>query len=229
MAADRPSGRIAVIDYQLSNLFSVERACEAAGLNASLTSRPQEVAAADALILPGVGAFGEAMRRLERLDLVAAIREAVDAGKPLFGICLGLQLLFSESEEFGSHRGLDLVKGVVRRFPASTAAGQRVKVPHVGWNRIRPPESSKWTGTPLESLKGGDFMYFVHSFYAVPENPADTLASSDYGDVTFCSSVAKGPSLFATQFHPEKSGRPRGVAIYQAWARLHGLARKEHR
>lgn len=208
------AARVAIIDYGLGNLFSVQQACLAVGLNAVITRDGAALAKCDALILPGVGAFSDAMTTLNRLDLVQPIRDAAAAGKPLVGICLGIQLLMSESHEFGWHQGLGLIPGKVVPLPSPREGGRLLKVPQAGWNRIRPlgggPEW--WAGTPLEGLADGEYMYFVHSFIAVPEDPSVVLSTTRYGDAEFCSSLAFG-NIFACQFHPERSGR-RGLTIY---------------
>lgn len=206
----------AIVDYGMGNLFSVKQACERAGLRALLTSAPDAVKAADAVILPGVGAFGDAMAALERQGLVGALKETAEAGKPLMGICLGMQLLMSSSDEFGRHQGLDLIAGDVVRFTAPREAGASFKVPHVGWNRVFPGPVASWRASALAGLTEGAFMYFVHSYYARPENPNVVLALSRYGHIEFCSSLRQR-NIFACQFHPERSG-PAGLQIYRTFA-----------
>jgi imidazole glycerol-phosphate synthase subunit HisH len=217
--------RTVIIDYQMGNLFSVQHACVATGLDARIASDPAEILAADAAILPGVGAFGAAMENLEKLGLVSPIKDFIASGRPFMGICLGLQLLFSESEEFGSHRGLDLIPGRVRRFPAQDPAGTALRVPQIGWNQIHPPVSrpAAWAGTPLEGVKPGEFMYFVHSYYVEPEDPGTALSLTRYEGLEYCSSVRR-KNIFASQFHPEKSAAE-GLKIYAAWAA--GINQKE--
>jgi imidazole glycerol-phosphate synthase subunit HisH len=209
---------VTIVDFEAGNLFSVEHACKSVGLNPVVTNKPEDILKAHALILPGVGAFGDAMYNLHKLDLVRPIREFAASGKPFMGICLGMQLLFSRSREFGDHRGLNLIEGDVVRFPALNAIGEKMKVPQMGWNRIsRPPQTGRmWNGTPLEGIMNGEFMYFVHSYYASPMNSGDVLSVTDYEGVEYCSSVIKD-NLFATQFHPEKSAQE-GIKIYQCWA-----------
>jgi imidazole glycerol-phosphate synthase subunit HisH len=209
---------VIIVNYEAGNLFSVEHACKSIGLNPIVTNWPEDILNADALILPGVGAFGDAMNNLHKLDLVRPIREFAASGKPFMGICLGMQLLFSRSREFGDHCGLNLIEGEVVRFPASNAVGVKMKVPHMGWNRIsRPSQTGRmWNGTPLDGIVNGEFMYFVHSYYACPMNSEDVLSVTDYEGVKYCSSVIKD-NLFATQFHPEKSAQE-GIKIYQCWA-----------
>lgn len=210
--------RVAIVDYKAGNLFSVEQACKIVGLNPVITSEPVEVLKADAVILPGVGAFGAAMKNLDNLDLVQPLRDFTASGKPFMGICLGMQLLFTKSEEFGKSEGLNLIEGDVVRFPPVNHNGGKMKVPQVGWNRIFRPSgaSEKWDHTPLEDIIDGEFMYFVHSFYARPSNPDNILSVTDYEGVKYCSSVIKN-NIFATQFHPEKSAGE-GLKIYRYWA-----------
>ena len=206
---------VAIVDYGMGNLFSVSRACAAAGMDAEITSDKRRVLAADAVIIPGVGAFGDAMSTLERLDLVSVLRDLARGGTPLIGICLGLQLLMSESEEFGSHRGLDIVSGSVRRLHSSRSGTQNLKVPQVGWNTISSPSTRPvgWNGTVLENIPDREFMYFVHSYYVQPESRDSIVAVTRYGDLEFCSAIQRN-NLFACQFHPERSG-PIGMHVYE--------------
>lgn len=205
--------KVTIIDYQLGNLFSVRQACEVVGIDAKISELPQDVRDADALILPGVGAFKEAVERLKKLDLFDVIIEEVNKGKPLMGICLGLQLLFTKSEEFGDTEGLGLIEGTICRFDSS-----QKKVPHVGWNHIN---GQNIIGTALEGGTSEDYMYFVHSYYVKPTEEACVLTKSVYQDTEFCSSV-KRDNIFATQFHPEKSAE-KGIEIYRQWALQNSL------
>ncbi len=162
----------------------------------------------------------DAMATLRRLGLVDVLRETATHGKPLIGICLGVQLLMTVSHEFGRHEGLDLIPGEVVPFNAPKESGHPLKVPHVGWNRIHARGGSaaeRWGGTPLDGLSDGDFMYFVHSYIVVPDDPSVTLSTTRYGDTEFCSSV-RFKNIFACQFHPERSGR-RGLHVYQGLRR----------
>lgn len=215
------SSAVAIVDYGMGNLFSVSKACEAVGLEAVVTSSPREVLAASAAIIPGVGAFGDAMRTLEALGLADAIRELAAAGRPIVGICLGLQLLLSESEEFGHHAGLGLIPGRVVPLPRGIRhMGRALKIPNVGWARISPVRP--WTGTLLEQVSAGEYMYFTHSYWVEPQDPSTVLALSSYGNVEFPCSLSCG-SLFGTQFHPERSG-PEGLAVYRSLAGRIGAA-----
>ena len=187
--------KVAIVDYGAGNLRGVKLGVERAGGLATITSDPRELRDASAIVLPGVGAFGDAMSTLRSLRLDEVIVEEVEAGKPLLGICLGLQLLFDESTEGGLHRGLGLLRGRVTRLPSS------VKVPHMGWNTLRLRRRS----AIVEGVPDGAYMYFVHSYYASPADEGVVVATTEYG-VEF-PSVIERPPIYATQFHPEKSGR----------------------
>jgi glutamine amidotransferase len=222
--SDTPA-RVAVIDYEMSNLFSVQHACRFVGLDPVVTSDRDLLLSADAAILPGVGAFGDAMKSLERLGLSGAVRDFIASGRPFMGICLGLQLLFTRSEEFGDHKGLDVVAGRVVKFPPVSAGGRPVKVPYIGWNQVRfagPPPAGE--SHPMRGVKDGEHMYFVHSYYVVPDDESCVLTRTDYDGIGYCSSVLSG-NLFACQFHPEKSAAE-GLRIYRNWARSIGMARE---
>lgn len=207
-----PRPLVAIIDYGLGNLFSVQLACASAGLRAVITSCARDVLSADAIILPGVGAFGDAMRTLEELRLVTVLQHATATGKPLFGICLGMQLLLTESYEFGKHAGLGLIPGHVVRFERPVdAAGNMLKVPHIGWNRIYHPHDAP-PPVLLRDVPSGTYMYFVHSFYVEPVDPCVVWSRSQYGHIEFCASL-RYQNIFACQFHPERSGR-QGLRLY---------------
>ena len=191
---------IAIIDYDMGNLRSVAKAFEKVGAAATVTRDPKVMANASHIVLPGVGAFKDCMRNLEAYGLIEPIARAVASGKPFLGICLGLQLLFDESNEFGVHKGLGLIPGKVVRFPSSKDKGSmELKVPHMGWNEVEKAKDSPL----LEGVADGAYFYFVHSYYAVPEDASVTLTRTGYG-VSFTSSIAKD-NVFACQFHPEKS------------------------
>lgn len=212
----KDSFEVAIIDYGLGNLFSVKQACDHVGLRSRVTSEKKEIAKADAIILPGVGAFGDAMGILNKVDLASPILDFINSKRPFLGICLGMQLLFSESEEFGQHKGLDVIKGRVVKFPKKNNQGQINKIPQVGWNRIRKPllaQGHCWNDTVLNHVKDGEFMYFVHSFYSVPEDEKVVLSTTEYAGVNYCSSIQK-ENIFAFQFHPEKSAYE-GLKIYR--------------
>jgi len=186
---------IAIIDYGMGNLRSVQKGLEHVGFNAVVTRDVSEIHAARGVVLPGVGAFSACMENLRKFGLIEPIREIVRRKTPFLGICLGLQLLFSESEEFGKQKGLNLFAGKVVGFHAV----EDLKVPHMGWNRIEKKKESPF----LEGVASGDYVYFVHSFYVVPDESSIVATTTDYGD-SFVSSIATD-RLFACQFHPEKS------------------------
>jgi glutamine amidotransferase len=212
--------KIVIIDYQLGNLFSVNQALTNVGLDIKVTSNAEDVESADALILPGVGAFCDAMNNLHELNLINLIKESIRQGKPFLGICLGLQLLFTESEEFGFTKGLDLIKGKVKRFSKNSREGETRKVPQIAWNQINKIKDISWDNTPLNNIKDGEFMYFVHSFYVVPEEPV-ALTQTDYDGQNYVSSILT-KNIFACQFHPEKSAQE-GLKIYNNWAVINNL------
>jgi glutamine amidotransferase len=197
---------ITVIDYGVGNLLSVQRGLEHCGAQVHLTSDPDAVLAADRVVLPGVGAFANAMQALRDRNLVLAIQALAKKGTPLLGICLGMQLLLDESEEFGIAKGLGLIPGRVVPVPTQTTRGEAQKIPHIGWNGLLPAESrTGWTGTLLQDNRLGEAAYFVHSFMSVTTDPAHRLADCLYGGHRIPAVIAKG-HITACQFHPEKSG-----------------------
>jgi len=211
---------VAIIDYEMSNLFSVKHACECVGMIPVITTEKEAIKNAHAIILPGVGAFGEAMKNLRKLDLVAPILDYIAAGKLFMGICLGMQLLMTESEEHGVHQGLNVIKGSVIKFPHGEIEGRKCKVPHMGWNHIRKPRDasdSHWAGTPLQGLRDDEFMYFVHSFYVKPDSADNILSETDYS-IKYASSIMRN-NIYGFQFHPEKSGKY-GIEIYRNFKEL---------
>jgi imidazole glycerol-phosphate synthase subunit HisH len=198
---------IAIVDYGMGNLRSVQKALERVGASAVVTRDPAVLEAARGLVLPGVGAFGDAMVNLRLQRLLAPVLDHAESGKPLLGICLGMQLLFDQSEEMGHHPGLGLLPGRVVRFPAGD-----LKVPHVGWNQLRQVQPGLLDGIPE-----GGYAYFVHSYYTTPEEPADVLATTHYG-LEFASVVGRG-RIWGAQFHPEKSQEV-GLRLLANFARL---------
>lgn len=191
---------IAIIDYGAGNLGSVYKAFRFIGADVRVTSDRAEVERADALVLPGVGAFTHCMRGLQSVDLTDATRDFIASGRPFLGICVGLQMLFDESDEMGASPGLGVLPGRVVRFDLDRAAEMKLKVPHIGWNAL----SFRPDATLFQGLQQGDRAYFVHSYYPAPADPACVSATSEYvGE--FCCAVQRG-NLHATQFHPEKSG-----------------------
>lgn len=205
---------IGIVDYGIGNLGSVANACRFLGLPAATLDRPRGLDRIGALILPGVGAFGDGTAHLEQRGWTDALRDWIAAGRPLLGICLGLQLLLEESEESPGARGLAVVAGRVRRFPAVPGC----KVPHMGWNRV-------WQSAPpdpvFEGIEDGAHFYFVHSFFVVPADPAVVAARAEHG-IEFCSAARIG-SVFATQFHPEKS-HAAGLRLLRNFAAQAGIA-----
>lgn len=212
--------KVAVLDYGMGNLFSVKQACEYAGLTPVTTSEVSEIMAADALILPGVGAFGDAMANLKKLDLISPVKEFIDSGKSFMGVCLGIQLLFTESEEHGQHKGFDIFSGSVKKFPSKNSEGKNVKVPQVGWNRINRAGSTEiiWEDSPVKRTEIGQFMYFVHSYYVIPEDQKIVCTETEYENITFCSTIVAN-NIFAVQYHPEKSA-DQGLRMYKNWAEI---------
>lgn len=197
---------VTVIDYGVGNLLSVQRGLEHCGAKVTLTADAEQILAAKRVVLPGVGAFGNAMRALERLNLVAVIRELAHRQAPLLGICLGMQLLLDESEEFGVTAGLGLIPGRVIPVPTQTLSGERQKIPHIGWSALHPSNASKeWGGTILQDNRPGEAAYFVHSFMAVPANPAHRIAECVYGGHLIPATIGRD-QVTGCQFHPEKSG-----------------------
>lgn len=213
---------VAIVDYGLGNLFSIKQACAFAGMDALITNERSALAAADALLLPGVGSFGQAMADLTKLDLVNFLQDYSAGSKPLIGICLGMQLLMSSSEEFGHYEGLGIIPGAVKKFKDPADDTGKLKVPQIGWNTIckeggsRRDAAGQWGRSPLQDLPDHTFMYFVHSYYVEPETAARVAAYTTYGDHTYCSSLLDG-EIFACQFHPERSG-PNGLKIYRNMA-----------
>jgi imidazole glycerol-phosphate synthase subunit HisH len=195
------NARVGVIDYGLGNLHSVVNACAYIGAKVGIATSGEELEDFSHLILPGVGAFGDGMKGLIKNGHVEHLKQEVEKGKPLLGVCLGAQLLLGESEEFGSHVGLGLIPGRVESIPS-----EKVKVPHVGWQRIEAPEGANWTGSILDGSSKGMWAYFIHSFHAIPSNQGDVLATCEYSGNIITAAVRRD-NVTGMQFHPEKSGR----------------------
>ena len=210
---------VVIIDYGLGNLFSVQQALTKAGApDVTISDDKRVIGNADRLVLPGVGAFGDGMKYLEERQLIPAIHDFANSGRPILGVCLGMQLIMSRSEEFGIHAGLDLLSGNVRQMVPGTKA--RFKVPHIGWNSLQAGgaptrEETPWSGTLLGSLEEGSFMYFVHSYVVEPTDPAVQIATTHYGEDSYCS-VFKKDNISGVQFHPELSGDD-GLSIYRSF------------
>ncbi|CAA9402810.1 MAG: Imidazole glycerol phosphate synthase amidotransferase subunit [uncultured Rubrobacteraceae bacterium] len=201
--------RVAVVDYDAGNTLSVTRALEKVGARVDLTSDPERVRGADAVVLPGVGAFGDCMKKLGERGMDVACKEAFRSGKPFLGVCVALQVIFEDSEESPGARGLGLLPGSVRRFKAG-----ELKVPHMGWNELRLVRDH-----PVLDGLDGEAFYFVHSYYPEPAEPGDLLGEAEYGG-PFCAAAGR-ENLAAVQFHPEKSSRA-GLRLYEnflAWSR----------
>ncbi len=201
--------KIAIIDYGMGNLRSVQKGIERVGFAAEVTQEPARIEGAAGVVLPGVGAFGACMDNLRAYGLVDTVRRVIERGTPFLGICLGMQLLFDESEEFGPVPGLGIFRGRVVRF----ADQPGLKVPHMGWNQIRKHQDPPH----LRGIAEGAFVYFVHSYYVVPEDPSLTAVTTEYG-VEFAAAIARD-NVFATQFHPEKS-QAVGLRILENFGRL---------
>ncbi len=209
------SGAITIVDYQMGNLRSVQKALESVGARAIVTSDPDEVARAEKLVLPGVGGFGEAIAELRSRNLTEPILEVIQRGRPMLGICLGLQMLFEVGYEGGAHKGLGVFQGDVVRFSGeSYSVGSGLKVPHMGWNQVavRKANCPMMAGIPPQS-----YFYFVHSYFVQPKDSSICWLECDYGG-PFCAAVWKD-NVFATQFHPEKS-QATGLALLRNFAQL---------
>ena len=190
---------VAIVDYGAGNLRSVAKALQRSGLDARVTADPREVSSADAVVLPGVGAFAEAALRLRESGLEDVLKEVIESGRPYLGLCLGLQILFDESDEHGVTPGLQILRGRVERFPKFELDGSPLRVPHIGWNEVRFSGSHPM----LEALPERETYYFVHSYRPVPQDDSIVVGRADYGG-EFAAAVAT-PGIFAVQFHPEKS------------------------
>lgn len=204
---------IGIVDYGMGNLFSVSKALERLEAPYFISQYKDGLMEADALLVPGVGSFKDAMKMLSRTGLTEMIREFAATGKPVLGICLGMQLLFEESTENGLTKGLNLLPGKVERFPGQTAEGEAYKVPHMGWNKLR------FTGeSPLLASLEEDYVYFVHSYYVKTDSPEVLVAIGDYYDVEVPAIVGKG-NIYGMQFHPEKSS-DMGMGLLRNFAEL---------
>jgi glutamine amidotransferase len=205
---------VAVIDYGMGNLFSIRNACLVSGMEAKITDSRKDIIDADAVILPGVGAFYDAMEALKRLKLVSVIKDIAESEKLLFGICLGMQLLMGKSYEFEDCKGLEIIEGDVVPFAEpSVEDGRRFKIPHINWNRIWKEKKDSWDNTLLDCLSDGEQMYFAHSYYCLPEDQEITISKTKYGAIEFCSAV-QYRNIIGCQFHPERSGE-RGLLVYE--------------
>lgn len=216
---------VAIVDYGVGNLFNVQRAFHSLGIDSIITDDPNEIRDAPKLLLPGVGAFETGMRHLKERNLAETIIEFAESGKAVLGICLGMQLLMTKSEENGLHEGLNIIQGSVIRFRSSNNDQESYKIPQIGWNSlIRPKadqmqrENDVWCDTLLQDIENEPFVYFVHSYTVQVENPEDCLAVTHYGQDRFCSVLSR-KNVFGCQFHPERSG-PTGLKILENFISL---------
>lgn len=213
------SPSVTVVDYGLGNLLSVRRAFEHCGGTVSISNDPEILLKADRLVLPGVGAFADGMSGLSKKYLDRAILEFSICGRPILGICLGMQLLGSVSHEFGVHAGLNLIPGRVIAIPPTAEEGRLRKIPFVGWTSLEiAPNATSWTNTVLSKIAQGDAVYAIHSYQFVPENFANRLAESNYDGLKICSAVVSN-NISGLQFHPEKSGNV-GLKILESFLTL---------
>ena len=217
LALKTPS--VVIVEYGLGNLFSVAAALAKIGATqVTVSDDKDEISNADRLIIPGVGAFGDGMENLERRGLVSTIQKYAESGRPVLGVCLGMQLLMTESEEFGQHKGLGLIAGNVTLLDSQ--GDPNLKIPLIGWNEVGHPNgdtgtSPSWETSVLSKINPGSFMYFLHSYFVEPANPETSLAVTPFGSKTFCSAISQG-SITGVQFHPERSGEE-GLNIYRSF------------
>lgn len=211
---------VTVIDYGIGNIFSICNALSKSGADVRLSSEPAGIKQADRLVLPGVGAFSDGMKGLRDRGLNDAIHYFVEKNRPFLGICLGMQMMMDESEEFGIHSGLGLISGKVKAVSDTGSKGEKHKIPHIGWSPVFPPdvENTGWQNTILSEVSPGFTGYFVHSYGAVTNNQENTLAICDYGGIRITAVIARGP-VSGCQFHPEKSGET-GLKILETFMRL---------
>ena len=207
---------IAIVDYEVGNIRSIFSAFEKMGATPKLTRDRQEILNTDGVVLPGVGAYSHGMKKLKEHGLDSVIKDFAATGKPVLGICLGMQLLLSESDEFGRTEGLGLIPGSVKQLNLLNPQVQ--KLPHVSWNELQVPNGMSWHETILEGIASEEDMYFVHSFMAVPESESHVLSLTSYSDSQFCSSVKNG-NVYGCQFHPEKSAAE-GLKIISNFIRI---------
>ena len=211
---------VTIVDYGMCNLLNVARAFEHCGAQVTVTEDPKDVATASRLVVPGVGAFSDSMKEVNARGFGDALRAFSLSAKPMFGICVGMQMLFDASEEFGEHAGLGILPGRVQAVPSLTKEGKPQRVPHIGWNHLIEPEGRRnWAGTLLEPMVDiHPAVYFVHSFSAVPDVASDRLADCLYGGHRICAAVQRN-NLMASQFHPERSGEA-GLALIRQFLHL---------
>lgn len=209
---------VTVVDYDIGNLYSVQRAFETVGGHVTLTSDPDRIAQSERVVLPGVGAFADCMKGLRERGLTDVVRDYARSGKPLLGICVGMQMLVSASEEFGTHEGLGIIPGRVRAVPNQDIQQRPHNIPHIGWSALHRSPGRAWSDTPLQGTVEKTFVYLVHSYAVEPELESDRLADCLYGGHRVCAAIGRG-RVFGTQFHPEKSG-PAGLAMLSRFLAL---------
>ncbi len=210
---------VTVVDYGVGNLLSLARALERCGATVTLATDAAAVVRADRIVLPGVGAFGHAAMELRRRGLAGPLLEWARKGQPLLGVCVGMQMLMEQSEEFGLHDGLGLIAGKVVQVPTVGTDGTPHRIPHICWSALWPPDRRNgWASPLLDDIVPGDAVYFVHSFMAAPERPTDLVAIADYDGVPVTAAIARD-NVMGCQFHPEKSGEV-GLAIFRRFLRL---------
>lgn len=212
------TAKVAIVDYGAGNLLSVRAALDHCGAECIMASEPTVVTGAERLLLPGVGAFGDAMADMREKSLVEPVHSFVATGRPLLGICVGMQMLMDESEEFGRHAGLGLIPGAVEAIPATRVDGSLHPIPHVGWSALACTRPHAWRGTLLDDTAEDAWVYFVHSFTAVPVTPDHRLADCTYGGRLISAVIARD-NVMGCQFHPEKSGEV-GLGIIQRFLKL---------
>ena len=199
---------VVIVDYGVGNLRSVQRGIDRCGGQARVTANASEIRNADRLVLPGVGAFGDCVASLRRTGLMEPVLSFIESGRPMLGVCVGMQIMLDESDEFGRHEGLGAIPGVVRAIPGEDADGRPHKIPHTGWTRLEVPAEAPpdhWRNTVLADIEPGASTYFVHSYTAYPADPTHRLADAHYGGHRVAAAVAKD-NVTGMQFHPEKSG-----------------------
>lgn len=213
--------KVTIIDYGVGNLLSVSRALQESGADVHLSDSASSLATAERVILPGVGAFGQCIDRLRAGGFEGPLMDFVDKGRPLMGICVGMQMLMSTGEEFGRHLGLNIIPGTVSLMSHDEAGGHPVKVPHIGWFQLQKPKDippDGWRDTPLADTEEGSAVYFLHSYEALPRDSASVMAGYEINQRRICAAVRKD-NVFGTQFHPEKSGRA-GLQIMKTFLSL---------
>lgn len=211
--------KIGIIDYGLSNLLSIYRAMQHVGAKTTVVSDPSEIANLDKVVLPGVGAFPDGMKLLKQRGMIEPLRRHAAQGKPFLGICLGMQMLLGTGFEMEETQGLNLIPGKVIPLPVIDSSGVASRIPHVGWEFIREPRTGVWCNTPLAGNADHQPYYFVHSYFAMPDNPDHAWAEADFGSLSFAAAVRNGV-IFGTQFHPEKSGE-QGLELLRQFVQLY--------